>query len=134
MLVITVQSFSLQPATVSCCNFFGMQYYTKESNKQLDINETFIAIDYSLLHYPVESDAPAISSLLHQPRAKSKFSILHHAPPLLTICIVVVQVSPRDLSASAGGHLQTNQLAIAISVGSHCHHSLILLQLESLLH
>ena len=62
------------------------------------------ASDHSLVHYPVESDAPASAICFHQPRAKSKLSILHHAPPLLTI--LEVEVSPGDLSTSTGGHLQ----------------------------
>ena len=65
--------------------------------------------DHSLVFHPVElpleGDAAhhqmAICS--HQPRAESKFCILHHTPLLTRFQVF----SPWDLSSSAGGHLQT---------------------------
>ena len=92
----------------------------KVTNRQLDFNEIRkLNKCPCLLHHPVESDAPVIAICLHQPRAKPKLCILHHTPPLLTTREVFVQVSPGDLSASAGGHLHTFQPAMIISIGPH---------------
>ena len=138
MPVIAVQSFNLYPATVK---YLWSTIYDKETKHSVGCFESF---NQSLVHHPVESEAPAITFFLqppwaiaiclHQPRAKSKLSVIHHAPPLLTTLVFCVQVSPRDLSASAGGHLKTKQPASKISVGSHCHHSLILFKLKRLPH
>ena len=56
-----------------------------------------------LVFHPVEGNAPAMVTRSHQPRAESKFCILHHTPLLTRFQVF----SPWDLSSSAGGHLQT---------------------------